>query len=76
VDELDASIRRTGQVVGDYSYQHVSTLRLRLRLSASQHACFAGLSAFQPVVSMPRNERKTLLPLATAPLAHQGEAEP
>jgi hypothetical protein len=25
-DELDASVRRAGQIVGDYSDQHVSTL--------------------------------------------------
>jgi len=28
VDELDAGIRGAGQIVGDYSYQHFSTLRL------------------------------------------------
>src|SRR5215211_2220359 len=28
-DELDASVRRAGQIVGNYSDQHVSTLRLR-----------------------------------------------
>jgi hypothetical protein len=38
VDELDAGIGGAGQIVGDYSCQHFSTLRLRLRSSASQHA--------------------------------------
>jgi hypothetical protein len=51
VDELDTAIRGAGQIVGDYSDQHVSTLRLRLRLSALQHASPFGLrlSAFQHV---------------------------
>ena len=37
VDELDTGIRGAGKIVGDYSYQQISTLRLRLRLSAFQH---------------------------------------
>jgi hypothetical protein len=37
VDELDAGVSGAGKIVGDYSDQHFSTFRLRLRLSAFQH---------------------------------------
>jgi hypothetical protein len=43
VDELDPGISGAGKIVGDYSDQHFSTLRLRLRLSAFQHATPFGL---------------------------------
>jgi hypothetical protein len=43
VDELDAGVSGAGQIVGDYSDQQISTLRLRLRLSACQHARLFGL---------------------------------
>ena len=35
VDELDACISGAGKIVGDYSYQHVSTLQANA--SACQH---------------------------------------
>src|SRR5215208_5794799 len=38
VDELDPGVSGAGKIVGDYSDQHVSTLRLRLRSSAIQHS--------------------------------------
>jgi hypothetical protein len=44
VDELDAGIRGAGQIVGDYRYQHVSTLRLTPPL--------VSISAIQPDVQV------------------------
>src|SRR5215216_836997 len=43
VDELDPGVSGACKIVGDYSDQHFSTLRLRLRLSAFQHATPFGL---------------------------------
>ena len=50
------------------SYQHLSTLRFA---SACQHV---SMSAFQQVVSWPRQERRTRLPLVAVPRARLGEA--
>ena len=67
VDELDACIRSAGQVVGDYTYQHVSTLRLTpplVSISAC-HVSWSGTPRNDEVLLWDSLERTSLPPYFT-----------